>query len=349
MSRAHSHRHVTPLVGVALLSSCLLTACGGSGEDSLPPSTDPSCVIVDTDFDIDDMMAIPLVIGSDRVAALVVSEGYSKADLGAAALDHLVTTSGQRKIPVIVGEQTNLPDSTIVSEWGAFVLQFREMMHRLNDSLPEPLPPAPASDDYVADVTASVASCESVDVLVIGTFSSFEKYSPAIRAKLDKVVVMGKPLEGDATQPANKISFNCRYDLASCERVFEQQLPGLDYAYVDVPRSTCDPTPNADGCVGTVYGPNGAMVEGLVTEGLPGALRKVLLGNPASWDIDGWPNASYNSGRSLLWDQSAALYMVYPELFAMQGGDQGHYETTSTPDAFRKTWTDATNTATTYR
>ncbi len=326
-----------------------LMACGGSESDPVDtPQLRPSCAIVDTDFDIDDMMAIPLVIGNQHVAALVTSEGYAKADLGAAALSHLVTTPGQRAIPVIVGEATNLPDSTIVSQWGDFVLQYRELMHRVNDSLPAPLPPPPDAGDYVATVTEAVASCQSVDVLIIGTFSSFQNYSPVLRDKLGKVVIMGKPFDGDTTQPAMKYSFNCKYDQAACEKVWKEQLPGLDYAYVDVPRGDCDSMPNADGCVGKVYGPNGAMVEGLVTEGLPGALRKVLLDNPDSWDIDNWPNATYG-GLSLLWDQSAALYLSHPELFTKVGGNGGHFQTTSSPDDYRKVWTDATNAATTFQ
>ncbi|MBM4360974.1 MAG: nucleoside hydrolase, partial [Deltaproteobacteria bacterium] len=331
------------------LALAALTACGGSSEDpTAPPTLEPSCAIVDTDFDIDDMMAIPLVIGNQHVAALVVSEGYAKADLGAAALSRLVTTVGQRAIPVVVGEATNLSDSTIVSEWGDFVLQYRDLMHRLNDSLPAPLPPPPDAGDYVARVGESVASCQSVDVLVIGTFSSFVNYAPALREKLGKVVVMGKPFEGDTTQPAMKHSFNCKYDIAACEKVRKEQLPGLDYAYVDVRRSDCDATPNADGCLGKVYGPNGTMVKGLVAEGLPGTLRTVLLGNPDSWNIDNWPNATYG-GRSLLWDQSAALYLVNPDLFEMVEGNGGHFETTSSPDAYRQAWTDATNAAATFK
>lgn len=34
----------------------------------------------------------------------------------------------------------------------------------------------------------------------------------------------------------------------------DDQLPGLNYTYVDVPRSACDKTPNEPGCPGAVYG-----------------------------------------------------------------------------------------------
>ena len=306
------------------------------------------CVLVDTDFDMDDMMAIPLVIGNKHVAAIITSEGYTKPDLAASALSRLIAEPNQRYIPVIIGESTNLDEKKIVSEWGEFVLQYRGLMNRINNFIPSELPPSTDQTDYKTQVAKAVSNCKTVDILIIGTFSSFVNYSTLIEPKINHVVIMGKPLEGDTTQKPGNFSFNCEYDMTACKKAFHEQLPKYKTTYVDVPRSDCDSTPNEGVCRGKVYGPTLEMVKNLDSAGLPNTLKAILLGHTDSWNLDTWPNSTYG-GKSLLWDQSAALYMVYPEIFKKFGGPHGHVKTILSPDAFRSKWTDATNQAKTYK
>ena len=87
----------------ALVFSALICAPPGHAD----PAVD-SCVIIDTDFDIDDMMSIPTVLGARHVAAIVTTEGYTLPALGAAAVTRLVTEPGQRAIPVVVGAATSI-------------------------------------------------------------------------------------------------------------------------------------------------------------------------------------------------------------------------------------------------
>ena len=56
--------------------------------------------MVDTDFDIDDLMSIPTVIGARHVAAVVTTEGFTQAPMGASAVERLIAEPGQRRIPV---------------------------------------------------------------------------------------------------------------------------------------------------------------------------------------------------------------------------------------------------------
>ena len=324
------------------------TAVDNKKEKELTVSSGPQCVLIDTDFDIDDMMAIPAMIGNKHVAAIVTSEGYTKADLGAAGLSRLIAEPNQRHIPVIAGVNTHLDEKKIVTEWGQFVLQYRTLMNRVNNFMGASLPPSGEKQDYKKQVSAAVSECKSVDVLVIGTFSSFVHYSPVISSKINFVVIMGKPLEGDSTQKPGNYSFNCEYDMPACKKVFYEQLPNYKHAYVDVPRSSCDTTPNKGACLGKVYGPDAAMVKNLDSQGLPNTLKQVLLGHTQSWNLDSWPNKQYG-GKSLLWDQSAALYMIYPEIFKKVGGPNGHFEADVSPEKFRAKWTEATNNAKTYK
>lgn len=91
---------LTPgLVGAQSLPGALTT----QGSDQ--------CVIVDNDFDIDDMQAIPLVLGAKYVAAIVQSEGYTLPEQAAPAVNALVNQipdqQGNRHIPIIVGGRQN--------------------------------------------------------------------------------------------------------------------------------------------------------------------------------------------------------------------------------------------------
>lgn len=342
--------NLRPLAWLSLaFVSILMHGCASLDEGNTQSTASVNqCVLVDTDFDIDDMMAIPLVIGHKHVAAIVTSEGYTKPALGAAALSRLIAEPNQRHIPVIIGASTHLDEKKIVTEWGQFVLQYRDLMNRINNFTVSEMPPTEVNPDYTAQVVKAVSHCKSVEVLIIGTFSSFVNYSPKIESKIGRVVIMGKALEGDTTQRPGNFSFNCEYDMAACKKVFYEQLPKYQYAYVDVPRSKCDNTPNREGCKGTVYGPNLSMVKNLDSQGLPNTLKKVLLGYTNSWNLDTWPNKVYG-GKTLLWDQSAALYMVYPEIFKKLGGPNGHFEAAVSPEEFRTKWTEATNQAKTYK
>lgn len=315
-----------------------------------------ACTLIDTDFDIDDMMAIPLVIGNRYVAGIITSEGYTLPQDGAAALSRLIAEPGQRPIPVIIGASSHLSPEAIKKDWGQFVLDYRSMMGSAFALMSTALPPSPPADNnYAREVADVVADCKSVDILVIGTFTSFVNYSPAIRAKIRNVVIMGMPLRGDPTQRPGNFSFNCEYDMRACETAFNKQLPGLTYFYVDPTRTDLDAAPV--GHQETVYGPTYGMVDALDSRGLPNTLKQALVGIVRNgslgaavegedyWAIDCCFKAG---GKSLLWDQSAALFLVHPEAFRNVGGADGHYEPSVSPDDFRALWTRSTNAAVTY-
>lgn len=315
-----------------------------------------ACTLIDTDFDIDDMMAIPLVIGNRYVAGIITSEGITLPQDGAAALSRLIAEPRQRPIPVIIGASSHLSTEVIKKEWGDFVLDYRSMMGSAFALLSASLPPSPqVKNDYVKDVVEVLVDCSSVDILVIGPFTSFINYSPAIRSKIKNVVIMGMPLRGDPTQSPGNFSFNCEYDMMSCETAFNNRLPKFAYFFVEPKRTKLDYSPA--GHQDTVYGPTLAMVDALEPYGLPNSLKQALVGivrngslgaaveGEEYWAIDCCFKAG---GESLLWDQSAALFLVRPDVFEKVGGSRGHYETVLSADDFRTLWTEYTNAAVRY-
>ena len=365
MQRSTSpRRHLATLLwGTAWLGLALATGASRAAPAApAAPAAVPdiaSCTLIDTDFDLDDLMAIPLVIGQRRVGAIVVTEGVVQADRGAAALQRFIADPSQRPLPLIVGTATQVTDAVIDRQWGYFLPDSRRMMHRgLGLALPEGTLPAVASPSTAQQVQDALAPCQQVDVLLLGPFSSFVGYSPLIRHKIAQVVIMGKPYPGEGAGTPAKLPFNCSYDLTACRQAATEQLPGLRHAFVDVPRSAFDgATVSPRGHEQQVYGPTLAMVQGLATTGLPNVLRQALLGRVEGGSLgDGVPGADYwaidcclrRSGKSLMWDPMAALYLVHPEWFSRVDAPDGHFETHLSPDAIRQGWTEATNGAVVY-
>jgi inosine-uridine nucleoside N-ribohydrolase len=317
-----------PMRNVSLLLASTLFAMGLSACTSSSPTPTitaaggADCVIIDTDFDIDDMMAIPPMIGTTNVVAVLVTEGYSRAPEGAAAAEvFLANTEPRLRPPVLQGASYAGQVDFTAMPW---IPQIRASMERVNGLLSTTLQPSPATVSYTAALEKATGQCHSVDVVVIGAFTSFVTYSPVIGSKIAKVIMQGKPLMGDSTQPAGKISFNCEFDLPACEKAFTQ-LAKYDAVWVDVPRGTTPP-----------YSPTAAMVSALKDVGLPGTLKAALNATPANWRED----LLVNGNKSLLWDQSAALYLSHPQEFAKVGG---HWETTLSPAAFQAQWTRDSN------
>ena len=308
-----------------------------------PKAEKHECVVIDNDFDIDDMMAIPLVLGNKHVAAIVQTEGYTLPERSAPAVDRLINQlpdqPQNRKIPIIVGgKQLKGPD---LKRW-PWLPFFRSMMNRANGLMPNELAPWPANDRYSQAIAESVKDCKNVSVLIIGTYTSFNNYLPLIKSKLDRVVIMGQEI-GDESRTPGRESFNCDYDLDACKKAMPE-LKTLKTIFVDIPR--------LDGCRNTTspashcYSPSLTMVTGdtlqrndsdnpgLLKQGLPGQLRRALINNincsqfystpetigRSCSSVSTWEPkavATGPGGEMLLWDQTAAVFMVNPELFSL--------------------------------
>lgn len=345
--------------------------------DAPPPF---NCVLIDNDFDSDDMMAMPMIFGQAHVAAVIQTEGVTRPEFSAVGVNALIngtnTDTGVRTIPIIVGGRQNADwDIKAYQAWLPF---FRAMMTRANGLLPEAPHAWAENPTYETAIANIVDTCDSASILMLGPYTSFVNYFPLIRAKVDRIVIMGKML-GDDSNGKGRVSFNCEYDLPNCEQAMNM-LQGQPAFFIDIPRLS--------GCRGVgqlpqshCYAPNLEMVagsedtEGLVEEGLPGRLRKALLNDfncldllPPGQDLpltcsskSTWEpvsNMKAGGGGILLWDQSAALFFLKPEAFtpyfpadpAVAGGK--HFEPVvidnshaKTAEMLRQLWTSLTNDA----
>jgi len=379
------------LLSMLLLTYSAQASSGRSSSSSTGMPVRDSCVLIDNDYDIDDMMAIPLVIGNRYVAAIIQSEGYTLPEQSAPAIHALVNNlpdqPNSRQIPIIVGAKQSPIRDTASWPWVPF---FRAMMNHSNALLQVAPTPWQTDPAFAQKVVDSVANCKNVSVLIIGTYTSFIKYSPLIRDKIDQVVVMGQPIGDDSRTPGRE-SFNCSYDLPACETAMIQ-LQALNTYFVDIPRDNGEEANLPVGsCLGLTpspncYNPSAEMVmggggsPGLLDEGLAGRLKRALIdplncnnrftsGLPVIASVpqaqcsalSTWVPANVAAGpggEMLLWDQTAALFLLRPDAFSLYfppnnpalGGK--HWEPTlvnnshsQTAQYLRRLWTEYTNNA----
>lgn len=380
MARVHSCSLLTANAFLLGMLAPLVGASEAAMARDLKPQVD-SCVVIDNDFDIDDMMAIPPVLGMKHVAAIIQSEGYTYPELAAPAVDQLVNAipdqPESRKIPIIVGARQAVSPDPDRWPWLRF---FRSMMNRGNGLLSEQPKPWQIDHSYPQKLEAAVANCKKVSVLVIGTYTSFVNYLPRIRSKINRVVIMGQRI-GDESHTPGRESFNCNYDFSSCQRAMPM-LKELPAFFVDIPRLPgCDNTATpAASCYNPSYQmvaggrpSHGDQADGLLGAGLPGRLRKALINSiecssfyttsktigRACSSLSTWEPvavAKGPGGEMLLWDQTAAHFLIRPEDFSLHYPDANpaiggtHYHPTLIDGSYEKTvkhlrrsWTEFSN------
>lgn len=280
-----------------------------------------ACTVIDTDFDIDDIMALLPVLQARHVAAIIATEGAALAAPGAMAASKLTAVAGRKSVPVIVGE--SYPGTRDVSRW-KWLPAMRADMHRANGLLTTEIQPEPQTLSLVERVKQAVAGCNRISLLIIGPFTSFQHYGPALRARIDRVVMQGRPYyskeEGDGSH-----TFNCEYDLAACKRSFPT-LQKLRATWVDVNKKAEAP-----------YSPTHDMVDGLRKDGLAGSFRASVLAIPTNWEAN-----PQTGNKSFLWDQLAALYFLRPDLYHKVGA---HMQAKPSATEMRRLWTDLSNRA----
>lgn len=296
---------------VALLSlafflgsaSTPLTAAAGDH-----PEQRADCLVVDTDAGLDDYRAIGALLPGRDVTAVVVTEGISSVPGGATATS-MFLGSGRETPPVIAGYASPTPPDY---DW---LPAARAGAERLNYFLGSSVPYAGEPADLRRELSAAVRGCHTVDVLVLGPWTSFNSYAKVLGHRLGDVVVSGLPIAENHVD-----NFNCEYDLAACRAAKGALSHARSAVWVDLPPSSGEDL---------TYDPTEEMVGRFEQAGLPGVLRAAMLQTPAEW-----------VGFTRLWDDAATLYLLDRRLFARQGK---HVEPKIGEDRFRELLIRATN------
>jgi hypothetical protein len=269
------------------------------------PSGHRSCLLVDTDVGLDDFRALATLLPQRRPRAVVVTEGIAGVRKGSTAVS-MFMASRSDTAPVIPGLASATPppyDWLPVARAGA---------ERINNYLHAAVPFKGSTDRLVHDVLSSVRDCSRVDVLVLGPWTSYNKYAPYLGSRAH-VVASGRPFAEN-----NPDNFNCEYDLPACRKAVDVLERARSAVFVDLP-APGDPL---------TYDPTEAWVARFETSGMPGLLRTALQVDPSQWL------------GTRLWDDAAGLYLLAPGKFTRRGK---HLEPAVPEDVFRNLLVAAVN------
>lgn len=266
-----------------------------------PVSGERACVVVDTDAGLDDFRALAVLAPAREVRAVVVTEGIAGVPGGATAVSMFLGSRGATP-PVLPGLASPAPPAY---DW---LPAARAGAERLNGFLHSAVPFAGDPAGLARSVRAAVRGCGSVELLVLGPWTSYPRYAEAL-GRPAAVVASGRPVAEN-----NPDNFNCEYDLAACRHA--SGVLGRDTVFVDLPSA------------GPAYDPTEEMVARFEQSGMPGVLRAALQVDPTQWL------------GTRLWDDAAALYLLRPGVFAPQGR---HVEPAVPEARFRDLLVKATN------
>jgi len=260
------------------------------GFPSIVPSLAESCIVVDSDADLDDFRAVITLAPTGQLAAIVITEGIARAHEGA----------GDKNLPA-----------------------WRRAAEQLNGILTNPISLSIQTDgDFVRTLRRLTAKCFTVSLLVIGPWTSFLRYAADLLPKVDRITVQRRPYPDEpGGEPAG---FNCVYDIEPCRTSFDlltgRQLRAdrrLRVNWVDIPNgaeSCGSAEPGVDGSGKRLFAfrPTDQWIHDLQGAGkAAGAVAEVLNANRDSWQ------------QTSLWDDLAALFLLRPEIFGRRGG---HFE-----------------------
>jgi len=292
-------RRIGSSLVVAVLTLFGLAAPAWANGGSAQP-----CLVIDTDVGLDDFRAVAVLLPQRAARAVVITEGIAAVPGGSTAMA-MFLASAPSSAPVIPGLAAADPPDY---DW---LPDVRAGAERLNGFLAQAVPFASPAQSMNHALAQATQGCNRIEVLVLGPWSSFVRYAPALGNRIQRVLASGRPLAEN-----NPDNFNCVYDQPACEAA-DALLHGIPVVqWVDLPT------------VGPAYAPTEEMIERLNETGMPGVLRAALLLDPAQWL------------GTRLWDDTAALYLLAPRDFAVNGA---HLEPAINEETLRRRLVQAIN------
>ncbi|WP_420420642.1 nucleoside hydrolase [Simkania sp.] len=215
-------------------SSCILTSLSSLFSDlSVKHTEHPFPVIIDTDCDLDDMMAIVYLVKNPRAevkGVTTVGDGLSRWEYGAQNVLNVLELIGHPRVPVSYGARESL------SPVGSYPPNWRQQADALSGiKLPRSSvrPIAEKAPEFIIDIVQKHE--EKITLLCIGPLTNialaFEK-KPEIKDKIERIFIMGGALlspgniEGRPMGFKNRVSeYNIFLDAKAAQDVFDSGVP----------------------------------------------------------------------------------------------------------------------------
>ena len=279
VSKAIRHLAVAGLLAFTAWSAAPARADDGSGLGAEP------CLVIDTDVGLDDFRAVAVLLPQRAPQAVVVTEGIAAVPGGSTAMAMFLASAPSSALVIPGLAAADPPDY----DW---LPDVRAGAERLNFFLAQAVPFASRTQSMTRALLEATQHCDRIEVAVLGPWSSFVQYAPALGNRIQRVLASGRPLAEN-----NPDNFNCVYDQPACEAA-DRLLRGRHPVWVDLP-TDASPSPS--------YAPTEEMIERLAQAGMPGVLRAALLLDPSQWL------------GTRLWDDTAAYSLLAPQDFAVNG------------------------------
>ncbi len=220
------HQKVFFFLGVLLSLTHL------EGRISIGPSH-PIVLIVDTDADIDDMMAILYLLKTPRVdikAITTMGDGMSRWEYSAKNISNLLELAGRSRIPVAYGARKSLsPAGTFPPKWRTEVDNVAGIKLPINPVQPVRV----RSSDLMTDII--MHSPIKITLFCIGPLTNVATalaQTPAIKENIERIYIMG----GAVLVPGNIVGrpqgfknqvaeYNIFLDAKAASDVFDSGIP----------------------------------------------------------------------------------------------------------------------------
>ncbi len=190
-------------------------------------------LIIDTDVDMDDMMAILYLLKRPDIAIKAITtagDGMSHYKYGVPNLQNLLQLAGHPKIPVSYGVKKSLsPAGEFPAAWRAAVDNVGGIKLPKNPNPPSKL----SSADLMIDTL--ILASGKVSLLCIAPLTNLAialTKNPAIKDKIERVYIMGGAVHvpgnivNNLAGYQNKVSeYNLGLDAKAAEMVFESGIP----------------------------------------------------------------------------------------------------------------------------
>lgn len=240
-----------------------------------------SCTVIDSDFGIDDIRAISMIMPRFDYNILVATEGLTRTSYGVKIAEtYLQNVISKYNGDVFEGKASKQP---LVSEW---LKEKREAYETMNGYLPSRIPASRPRTIADVEFKTQVEACQSITLFILGPATSFHAYKNHLKNK--KVTTLAY---GTFPSPKNKnLGFNCEYDKNSCFGL-APHIESFNMSFVKLsPKFSYYLTSNEV------------------------AKMKDIVKSIHESKTDTWDNP-----QAQMWDDAVAMYLYHPDKFQKKG------------------------------